>query len=99
MCRILVIASILLASLASLPRANADPVEDFYKGRDIRAIVGNPAGGDYDNWVRLITRHWGYFIPGHPSFIVQNMPGAGQIIATNYLYNIADRDGTVVGMT
>jgi tripartite-type tricarboxylate transporter receptor subunit TctC len=97
--RILVIVAILSASLASLPGANADPVEDFYKGRQIRAIVGNPTGGDYDNWVRLLTRHWGDFIPGHPSFIVQNMPGAGQIIATNFLYNIADRDGTVVGMT
>src|ERR1700742_3941929 len=97
--RILMLALFLSASLAQLPRARADAVEDFYKGKQIRAIVGNPAGGDYDNWVRLLTRHWGDFIPGHPSFLVQNMPGAGQIIATNWLYNVADRDGTVLGMT
>jgi tripartite-type tricarboxylate transporter receptor subunit TctC len=97
--RIPAIVAVLSAVLASVPRAGADPIEDFYKGRVIRAIVGNPPGGDYDNWVRLITRHWGDFIPGHPSFVVQNMPGAGQIIATNYLYNIADRDGSVFGMT
>jgi tripartite-type tricarboxylate transporter receptor subunit TctC len=79
--------------------AAADPVADFYAGKQIRAIVGNPAGGDYDNWMRLIAQHWGDFIPGHPTFIVENMPGAGQIIATNYLFNSAPQDGTAVGMT
>ncbi|HWG05476.1 MAG TPA: hypothetical protein VG271_10720 [Beijerinckiaceae bacterium] len=97
--KILMLALALSVSFGWLPRARADAVEDFYKGKQIRAIVGNPAGGDYDNWVRLLTRHWGDFIPGHPSFLVQNMPGAGQIIATNWLYNVADHDGTVLGMT
>ncbi len=90
----------LLAGLALAPAAlKADPIEDFYKGRQMKAIVGNPPGGDYDNWVRLLVRHWGRFIPGKPSFIVLNMPGAGQIIASNYLANVAEKDGSVVGMT
>ena len=95
----LLFAAILAMVAAWPPLAAADPVYDFYKGKQIHAIVGNPAGGDYDNWARLIARHWGDFIPGHPTFTVENMPGAGQIIATNYLYNSAPRDGTVVGMT
>ena len=90
----------LLAGLALAPAlVHADPIEDFYKGRQMKAIVGNPPGGDYDNWVRLLVRHWGRFIPGKPNFIVQNMPGAGQIIATNFIANSAEKDGSVVGMT
>jgi tripartite-type tricarboxylate transporter receptor subunit TctC len=79
--------------------AVADPVEDFYRGKQIRAIVGLDAGSDYDLWMRVITRHWGQYIPGHPSFVVENMPGAGQIVATNYIANIADKDGTVISTT
>ena len=97
--RISTIVSILLFLFAALPRAHADAVEDFYKGKQIRAIVGLPPGNDYDTWVRLLARRWGNFIPGHPTFIVQNMPGAGQIVAANYLYNIAEKDGTVLTMT
>ncbi len=88
-----------LAAISASPVAQADPVEDFYKGRQIKAIVGNPAGSDYDNWMRLMTRHWGRFIPGKPTFIVVNMPGAGQIIAANHVANLADRDGSVVAFT
>ena len=97
--KILTFALVLSASLAQLPRARADAVKDFYAGKQIRAIVGLPPGNDYDTWVRLLARHWGDFIPGHPTFIVQNMPGAGQIIAANYIYNQAPRDGTVITMT
>jgi tripartite-type tricarboxylate transporter receptor subunit TctC len=92
-------ASAAILTLSTITAAQADPVADFYAGKQITAVVGNPPGGDYDNWVRLITRHWGDHIPGHPTFVVQNMPGAGQIIATNWLYNSAARDGSVVGMT
>jgi tripartite-type tricarboxylate transporter receptor subunit TctC len=88
-----------LVFTALAPLAKADPVEDFYKGRQIKAIVGNPPGSDYDVWMRLMVRHWGRFIPGKPSFIVQNMPGAGQIIAANYIANSAERDGSVIGFT
>jgi tripartite-type tricarboxylate transporter receptor subunit TctC len=79
--------------------ARADSVEDFYRGRQVRLIVGNPAGSLYDIWGRLMARHWGDFLPGRPNFVVQNMPGAGQIVAANYIYNIADKDGTVVALS
>ena len=83
------VAAGLVTAMAEV--AAADPVEDFYRGKQIRAIVGLQAGSDYDLWMRVITRHWGQYIPGHPSFIVENMPGAGQIVATNYIANIADK--------
>jgi tripartite-type tricarboxylate transporter receptor subunit TctC len=85
--------------LTAAQAASADPVEDFYRGKQIRAIVGLDAGSDYDIWMRLITRHWGQFIPGHPSFVVEYMPGAGQIVATNYIANQAEKDGTVISTT
>jgi tripartite-type tricarboxylate transporter receptor subunit TctC len=72
--------------------------EDFYKGKQIRLIVGTATGQDYDAWGRLIGRHITRHIPGNPTFITENMPGAGHIIATNYLYGVAAQDGTVVGM-
>lgn len=87
------------AALALLAcAARADPIEDFYRGRQVRAVIGNEAGGDYDQWARLILRYMGRYLPGNPVFVVQNMPGAGQIIAANHLYNSAERDGSVIGM-
>ena len=78
--------------------ASADAIADFYRGRQMRLVVGAEAGSDYDGWARLLARHLGRFIPGRPSIIVNNMPGGGQIIATNHLLNIADRDGSIIGM-
>jgi tripartite-type tricarboxylate transporter receptor subunit TctC len=74
----------------------ADAVADFYKGKSIRMIVGT-SPGDYDMWARFIVRYLGKHIPGNPSFVVENMPGAGSLIAANYLFNRAARDGTVLG--
>jgi tripartite-type tricarboxylate transporter receptor subunit TctC len=92
-------ASIIAAALCVLTSlAQAGPVEDFYKGRQIRFIVGTSAGQDYDLWARLIGRHITHYIPGQPTLVVENMPGAGHIVATNYLYNVAPKDGTVIGM-
>jgi len=71
---------------------------DFYRGKQIKAIVSTAAGGDYDNWIRLITRHWVKHIPGAPTFVIQNMPGAGGIIAANSFYHTAQRDGSSVAM-
>jgi tripartite-type tricarboxylate transporter receptor subunit TctC len=76
----------------------ADPVADFYRGKRLSLYVGSDAGGGYDNYARLITRHLGRFIPGNPDFIVQNMPGGGGIRVTNNLYNIAAKDGTAMGL-
>jgi tripartite-type tricarboxylate transporter receptor subunit TctC len=81
----------------SLP-AGAQGADELYKGKQIRFIVGTAAGQDYDAWARLIGRHMGRFIPGNPGFVIENMPGAGHILATNYLFNLAPRDGSVIGM-
>jgi tripartite-type tricarboxylate transporter receptor subunit TctC len=70
----------------------------FYQGKTIRVIVGTPAGNLYDLWGRLIVAHMGKHIPGSPEFIVQNMPGAGHVVAANHLYSVAKPDGlTLIG--
>jgi tripartite-type tricarboxylate transporter receptor subunit TctC len=72
--------------------------DDFYKGKNINFIIGTAPGGGYDAYSRLIARHIGKHLPGQPSVVPQNMPGAAGIRAANYLYNVAPRDGTVIGM-
>jgi tripartite-type tricarboxylate transporter receptor subunit TctC len=72
---------------------------DFYAGKTLEIIVSSGVGADsYDALSRLVARHIGRHLPGNPNVIVQNMPGAGGILAANQLYNIAPRDGTVIGM-
>ncbi len=68
----------------------------FYEGKTVR-VIGGPSGG-YDYWARLLARHMGKYISGNPNFVVQAMPGAGSVIATNYVYNLAQPDGLTVGM-
>jgi tripartite-type tricarboxylate transporter receptor subunit TctC len=75
-----------------------DSAGGFFANRQIRAIVSTAAGGDYDVWMRVVTTHMRKYTPGAPSFVIQNMPGGGSIIATNYLANVAPRDGSVIGM-
>ena len=89
-------ATVLAAALAVAP-AHADPVANFYKRRQIDLIVGSGPGGGYDIYARLLARHLGKFIPGHPPVIVQNMPGGGSLPAVNFLYNLAPKDGTAIG--
>jgi tripartite-type tricarboxylate transporter receptor subunit TctC len=74
-----------------------DTVEQFYRGRSINLIVGSSAGGGYDTYGRAIARHMGKHIPGHPTFVPQNMPGAGGNKAAGYLYSVAPKDGTAIG--
>jgi tripartite-type tricarboxylate transporter receptor subunit TctC len=76
----------------------AQALADFYKGKQIRLVVGTEAGQDYDTWARLVARHMRQYIPGSPSFVIENMPGAGSLIAANHLYNKAAQDGTTLGM-
>jgi tripartite-type tricarboxylate transporter receptor subunit TctC len=83
--------------LATTP-LHAQTVESFYKGKQIHMVVGTEAGQDYDTWARLIVRHMRQYVPGNPAFVVENMPGAGSLIAANYLFNKAAQDGTVLGM-
>jgi tripartite-type tricarboxylate transporter receptor subunit TctC len=95
---------ILLAGLAltqalttTVTTADEAAGTDFYRGKKIQIIVGFDIGGGYDAYARLIGRHMGRHISGDPSFIVQNMPGAGSRVAANHLYNLVPKDGTVLG--
>jgi tripartite-type tricarboxylate transporter receptor subunit TctC len=87
-----------MVALATRAPAAAQTADEFYKGKQIRFIVGTAAGQDYDSWARLIARHLPRYLPGNPTFVVENMPGAGHILATNYLFNLAPRDGSAIGM-
>jgi len=69
----------------------------FYEGKTIRIIVGYSAGGGYDTYARVISRHMGKHIPGNPSMIVENMTGAGSLISANHLYKVAKPDGLTIG--
>jgi tripartite-type tricarboxylate transporter receptor subunit TctC len=93
----LFLAALLLALTLASP-ARADPVADFYRGRTITLVVGYGPSGGYDLFGRMMARHLGRHIPGNPSIVVQNMPGAGSLRATNWLYSVAPRDGSVIGI-
>jgi tripartite-type tricarboxylate transporter receptor subunit TctC len=93
---LLALGAVLASTAGALAQAN-DPVADFYKKNNtIRLLVGSEAGGGYDGYGRLLARHMGKFIPGNPTFVVQNMPGAGGIVAANLLYNAVPKDGSVM---
>ena len=79
--------------------ADAEAVSGFYKGKTITIHVGYGAGGGYDITARLVARHFGRFVPGNPTVVVANMPGAGGMRVANFIYNIAPSDGTVLGTT
>jgi len=70
---------------------------DFYQGKTIRIIVGYSAGGGYDALARMLARHMGKHIPGQPTFVVENMTGAGSLLAANYMYRVAKPDGLTIG--
>jgi tripartite-type tricarboxylate transporter receptor subunit TctC len=80
---------------AIITPAKAD-VADFYRGKQMRIVVGSDVGGGYDAYARAIAAHLGRFVPGNPSFVVQNMPGVGSLIAVNHVTNVAPKDGTVI---
>jgi tripartite-type tricarboxylate transporter receptor subunit TctC len=91
-------AAALVLGLAALATpAGADEVADFYKGKTVQLVVGYGPGGGYDVYARVLSRHIGKHIPGNPTIVVQNMPGAGSLRAANYLYSVAPKDGTVFG--
>ncbi|MEA2992036.1 MAG: hypothetical protein QOD40_956 [Alphaproteobacteria bacterium] len=92
-----VAAFLTVLALISSP-ARADAVSDFYKGKTVNLIVGYGPGGGYDVFSRLLGRYLGKYIPGSPAVVVQNMAGAGSLRAANYLYNVAPKDGTTIGM-
>ena len=84
-----------LVALLAAPCAAAEP-DNFYAGKRLTIVVGYGAGGGYDQYARLFAQHVGDHLPGKPTVIVENMPGAGSRRAANWLYNAAPKDGTVV---
>jgi tripartite-type tricarboxylate transporter receptor subunit TctC len=80
------------------PSALAADVEGFYRGRNLQVVIGYSPGGGYDLYARILAHHLGRHIPGNPSVTPQNMPGAGSLKAASYLYSVAPRDGTVIGI-
>jgi tripartite-type tricarboxylate transporter receptor subunit TctC len=93
--RLTVTALVMLACVAA---ARAQSVEEFYRSHPVTIVVGNSAGGGYDLNARLLARHIGKHIPGNPTVIVENRPGAGGITAADYIYSIAPKDGSYFGI-
>ena len=85
------------AAAPAKPGFDEKAVADFYRGKTVRIVVGFSAGGGYDQYSRLIARHLSKYIPGNPAIIVDNMAGAGSIIAANHTFNAAPKDGTLIG--
>ena len=88
------------AALCTLgpPSARAETVEEFFSGKQIKFVVGSAGGGGYEFYSRLIIPYLSRHLPGHPLFVMQEMPGAAGMVAANYLYNIARHDGSEIGM-
>jgi tripartite-type tricarboxylate transporter receptor subunit TctC len=94
--RVLIVVATIGSAAVAVPAGAQTSVEDFYKGRTVEIVIGTTPGGGYDLYGRLIAHYLGRHIPGNPSVIVKNMPGAGHLRMTNWLFNAAPRDGTVV---
>jgi tripartite-type tricarboxylate transporter receptor subunit TctC len=84
-------------ALAFAQSAAAQTVEEFYKGRNVSLVIGFSVGGGYDLYGRLVARHLGKHIPGNPTIVPQNMPGAGSLKAANFIYSAAPKDGSAIG--
>jgi tripartite-type tricarboxylate transporter receptor subunit TctC len=82
----------------AMPASAQDDIAAFYKGKQLRMIVGSAAGGGYDLFARIVARHIVHHIPGNPNIIVQNQPAAGGVVMTNQLYGQGPKDGTVIGV-
>jgi tripartite-type tricarboxylate transporter receptor subunit TctC len=87
-----------LAAIAAPSPAHADSVSDFYTGKELTILVGFGAGGGYDTTTRLFAQHFGKHIPGKPTIVVQNMPGAGSMKVALHISGVAPKDGTVLGV-
>ncbi len=88
-----------MAALTALAgTAQAETVADFYKGKQLRLVIGYTPGGGYDIYGRIAAEYLGRFMPGNPAIIPQNMPGAGSVVAARYMYGLAPKDGTVLAI-
>src|SRR5437868_5612357 len=88
----------ILCGLLTADAVRADQVEDFYRGRQVRLVIGSNTGGTYDLYGRLLAAHLGRHIPGNPAVIITNMPGASGVQSANYLFQVAPKDGLTIGM-
>ena len=91
------VLTILLTAMMLVWPIGASAQEPFFKGKTVRIVVGFAAGGGFDTYTRAIARYWGRHIPGNPSIIVENMAGAGSLIAANHVYKAARPDGLTIG--
>src|SRR5215470_16984584 len=89
-----ILGAVLVIAAAPLPAA----AQNFYEGKTVTLVVGTEAGGGFDIYARVLGRHLGKHIPGRPAVIVQNMPGAGSAKAAEFLYTLAPKDGTTIGI-
>jgi tripartite-type tricarboxylate transporter receptor subunit TctC len=89
----IVLAALFVLGSTSVVYAQAP----YYQGKSIKVVVGFTTGGFYDRWARLLSRYMPKYIPGSPEMLVQNMPGAGSVVATNYVYSVAKPDGLTIG--
>src|SRR3954454_15452932 len=90
-----ILAAVTLAA-AAVPAEAQTPAE-FFKGKTLTFYVGLSPGGGYDQNARLVAKYFGKYVPGNPTVIVKNMPGGGGIVMTNYVANVAERDGLHIG--
>jgi tripartite-type tricarboxylate transporter receptor subunit TctC len=84
---------VLVAAVFAQPAS----AQDFYAGKTVNIVVGSAPGGSYDLYARIVARYIGKYIPGHPTFVVQNMPGANSKLMAGFVYNVAPKDGTTLG--
>jgi tripartite-type tricarboxylate transporter receptor subunit TctC len=91
------VATVAVATLAGAPASAQDAVAQFFRGKQITMIVGSSAGGGYDIYARLLGRHLSKHVPGNPGIVVTNMAGAASNAAAAHIYNVAPKDGTVIG--
>ncbi len=78
--------------------AQAQSLEEFYRGKQLNMVIGYPTGGSNDIYARAVARHIGRHIPGNPTVIPRNMPGGGSLVAANHVFNIAPKDGTTLSL-
>jgi tripartite-type tricarboxylate transporter receptor subunit TctC len=97
LCRVFAALSAAVALLSASPALAQDAVAQFYQGKQIRLVIGSSAGGGYDTYARLVARHMSKYIPGNPAIVPANMPGAASNTAAAHIYNVAPKDGTVIG--
>jgi tripartite-type tricarboxylate transporter receptor subunit TctC len=95
--RLLLVATVAVATLPAASARSQDSVAQFYRGKQISLVIGSSAGGGYDLYARLLARHMSRHIPGNPVIVPTNMPGAASNSAAAQIYNISPKDGTVIG--